>query len=141
MFPLMKPLSMLLGFAVAAIVAQDVPPFQEYRGVRLGADRADVVKKLGGPSRGGTPEVFVISQTQTVKVLFASANKVKGMTIEYVRDANPPTPKMILGEEITARPDGSTYKLVRYPKASCWVSYSSTAGDTPIITVTINKTD
>ena len=33
----------------------------------------------------------------------------------------------------------SKHKLVRYPKAGCWVSYSRTAGDTPIVTVTIQK--
>jgi hypothetical protein len=45
----------------------------------------------------------------------------------------------VFGSDFETKPDGSKYKLVRYPKAGYWVSYSKTAGDTPIITVTIQK--
>ncbi len=49
------------------------------------------------------------------------------------------TPQQVFGADVEAKPDGSKYKLVRYPKAGYWVSYSRTAGDTPIITVTIQQ--
>jgi hypothetical protein len=44
-----------------------------------------------------------------------------------------------MGDELEARPDGSLYKLVRYPKAGYWVSYSRTAGNSPIVSVTMQK--
>jgi hypothetical protein len=49
------------------------------------------------------------------------------------------TPQQVSGADIDTKPDGSKYRLVRYPKAGYWVSYSRTAGDTPIVTVTIQK--
>jgi hypothetical protein len=49
------------------------------------------------------------------------------------------TPQQVFGAEIDAKPDGSKYRLIRYPKAGYWVSYSRTAGDTPIITVTLQR--
>ena len=53
--------------------------------------------------------------------------------------ANAPTAKAVMGTDIEAKPDGSLYKLVRYPKAGYWVSYSRTAGDAPIVSVTMQK--
>ena len=50
-----------------------------------------------------------------------------------------PSPKDVLGTDADKKPDGSLYKLVRYPKAGYWVSYSRTAGDSPTITVTMQK--
>jgi hypothetical protein len=49
------------------------------------------------------------------------------------------TPQQVFGEDFETKPDGSKHKLVRYPKAGYWVSYSRTAGDTPIVTITIQK--
>ena len=34
---------------------------------------------------------------------------------------------------------GSAYKMVEYKRAGCWVSYSRTAGDAPIVTVSMKK--
>jgi hypothetical protein len=45
----------------------------------------------------------------------------------------------VFGEDIEAKADGSKSRLVRYPKAGFWVSYNRTAGDTPLVTVTIQK--
>jgi hypothetical protein len=49
------------------------------------------------------------------------------------------TPQQVFGADFETKPDGSKHKLVRYPKAGCWVSYSRTAGDTPIVSITIQK--
>jgi hypothetical protein len=45
----------------------------------------------------------------------------------------------VLGTELQAKPDGSMYQLNRYPEAGYWVSYNRTAGDKPIITITMQK--
>jgi hypothetical protein len=50
-----------------------------------------------------------------------------------------PTAKQVLGAELEAKPDGSIYRMVRYPKAGCWLSYNRTAGNSPLTTVTIQK--
>jgi hypothetical protein len=50
-----------------------------------------------------------------------------------------PTPRSIFGADVEAKPDGSIYKMVRYQKAGCWVSYNRTAGDAPLVSITIQK--
>jgi len=52
-----------------------------------------------------------------------------------------PTARDVLGTDAEAKADGSQYKLLRYPKAGYWVSYSRTAGSTPTTTVTLQKID
>ncbi len=39
-----------------------------------------------------------------------------------------------------AKPDGSAYKLVTYPRAGYWVAYSRTAGDEPLTIITMQRT-
>jgi len=51
-----------------------------------------------------------------------------------------PDPKNVVGE-LEIKTDGSAYKLVRYPKAGYWVSYSRTAGKDPTTTITMQKID
>ncbi|HKP72700.1 MAG TPA: hypothetical protein VJT82_07165, partial [Pyrinomonadaceae bacterium] len=53
--------------------------------------------------------------------------------------AKAPTAASVLGSDIEAKPDGSLYKMARYPKAGYWVSYSRTSGDSPLVSVTIQK--
>ena len=50
-----------------------------------------------------------------------------------------PASKAVLGTELPAGADGRMYRLVRYPKVGYWVSYSRTAGDSPLITVMMQK--
>ena len=52
-----------------------------------------------------------------------------------------PAAKDIVGSELDAKADGSAYKLVRYPKAGYWVSYSRTAGKDSTTTITMQKID
>jgi hypothetical protein len=66
--------------------------------------------------------------------------QVTAISVDFMNGAKEViTPQQVFGADIDAKPDGSKYRLVRYPKAGYWVSYSRTAGDTPIVTVTIQK--
>jgi hypothetical protein len=66
--------------------------------------------------------------------------QVTAISVDFMNGAKEIiSPQQVFGAEIEAKADGSKYRLVRYPKAGYWVSYSRTAGDTPIITVTIQK--
>lgn len=64
---------------------------------------------------------------------------MQAISINYVKDRSAPTAVTVLGEEVQAQTDGSVYKLVRYPEAGYWVAYSRTAGDSPLVTVTIQQ--
>ena len=50
-----------------------------------------------------------------------------------------PAPKSVFGSDVAPKADGSIYRMVRYPKAGYWVSYSRTAGADPMVTVTMQK--
>ena len=119
------------------------PVFLEYRGVKIGWLADEVRKKLGNPAnKGDEQDFYVFSEAkETCQVLYDKATKkVTAISIDFMNGASEIiTPQQVFGADVEAKPDGSKYKLVRYPKAGFWVSYSRTAGDSPIITVTIQQ--
>jgi len=108
------------------------PTFSDFKGVR---------KKLGSPrDKGDDQDFYVFNDTQAVQIFYDKTAKVSAISIDYMTGASGiPSPKDVLGTEADKKPDGSVYKLVRYPKAGFWVSYSRTAGDSPTTTVTMQK--
>ena len=120
----------------------DDPIFTEYRGVQIGWLADEVRKKLGDPaSKGDEQDYYMFGDKESAQFQYDKATKkVVAISVDFMNGANAIlTPQQVFGAEIEAKPDGSKWKLIRYPKAGCWVSYSRTAGDTPIITVTIQK--
>ncbi|HEX8127608.1 MAG TPA: hypothetical protein VF527_00675 [Pyrinomonadaceae bacterium] len=117
------------------------PAFQEYKGVRIGMSAEEARKKLGAPTdKGDTQDFYLVSDKESVQVMYDGAKKVSAIALIYMNaDDKALTPKAVIGDNIEARPDGSVYKLVRYPKAGYWVSYSRTAGSAPIVSVTMQK--
>jgi hypothetical protein len=120
----------------------DQPVFNDYRGVKIGWLADEVRKKLGSPAdKGDEQDFYVFGDKETAQVLYdKTTRKVTAISVDYMNGAHEVlTPQQVFGADIDAKPDGSKYRLVRYPKAGYWVSYSRTAGDNPIITVTIQK--
>ncbi len=125
-----------------SVAPEDSPVFQEYRGVKLGWVADDVRKKLGNPAnKGDEQDFYVFNDKEMAQVLYDKSTKeVTAISVDFMNGARDiPTPQQIFGTDFDGKPDGSKYKLVRYPKAGYWVSYNRTAGDTPVITVTITK--
>lgn len=148
--------AILLTFVVAissiAVVAQvnknraaavdDKPIFHDYRGVQIGLLADEVRKKLGEPAnKGDEQDIFLFGEKELAQILYdKTTRKVITISVDFSSGAaGVLTPQQVFGAEIEAKPDGSKYKLVRYPKAGYWLSYSKTAGDTPTISVTITK--
>jgi len=123
-----------------ALAPEEDPVFQEYRGVKIGWLADEVRKKLGNPAnKGDEQDFYVFGEKETAQVLY-DKGQVTAISIDFMNGAKEViTPQQVFGADVEAKPDGSKYKLVRYPKAGYWVSYSRTAGDTPIVTVTIQK--
>jgi len=119
------------------------PLYQEYRGVQLGMGAEEVRKKLGNPTdKGDEQDFFMLNDAESAQIFYDKTKKVMAISANFLRGAqNIPTPKSLFGEELAAKPDGSVYKMARYPKAGCWLSYSKTAGDSPLISVTLQKID
>ena len=146
------PLSLLLLLTVAALPAsaqkadddknaEEQPAFREYKGIKLGMAAAEVRKLLGNPAdKGDVQDLFTFGENETAQVFYDTSRNVSAISISYIGDVNKaPTAKVVLGSEAEAKPDGSLYKMIRYPKAGCWVSYFRTSGDSPMVTVAVQK--
>lgn len=127
--------------AAHASAEEESPLFHEYRGVQLGMTADDVRKKLGIPrDKGDEQDFFVFDETETAQIVYDKTQKVITISADFM---NPNTAvitaKQVFGAEIAPKPDGSIYKMVRYPKAGYWLSYNRTGGTSPLITVTLQK--
>ncbi|HEV2836162.1 MAG TPA: hypothetical protein VGW58_12630 [Pyrinomonadaceae bacterium] len=126
--------------AAAAAAAEESPIFHEYRGIQIGWVADDVRKKLGAPAdKGEEQDFYVFGEKETCQILYdKTTKKVTAISVDYMNGAaDVITPQQVFGSDFETKSDGSKHKLVRYPKAGYWVSYSRTAGETPIITVTM----
>jgi hypothetical protein len=120
----------------------DGPVFQEYRGIQIGWLADDVRKKLGAPAnKGDEQDYFVFGEKERAQIYYDKKTRmVTTISVDFNTDAPELiTPQQVFGADVETKADGSKHRLVRYPKAGFWVSYSRTAGDTPIITVTLQK--
>lgn len=124
----------------ASLAADEDPVFHEYRGVKIGWVADEVRKKLGNPAnKGEEQDFYMFGEKETAQFLY-DKGQVTAISVDFMNGAKEViTPQQVFGADFEAKPDGSKYKLVRYPKAGYWVSYSRTAGNTPIITVTIQR--
>lgn len=120
----------------------DKPVFIDYRGIQIGWVADEVRKKLGTPAdKGDEQDFYVFNEKETCQVLYdKTTKKVTAISVDFMNGATSViTPQQVFGSDVETKPDGSKYKIVRYPKAGYWVSYSRTAGDTPIVTITMQK--
>lgn len=117
------------------------PVYKHFMGVTLGMDADEVRAKLGHlKDKGERQDFFVFSESQSAQIVYDGHGKVTAISADYVnKDDETPSPESVLGETVQAKPDGSIYQLKRYPAAGYWVAYSRTAGDNPIVTVTMQK--
>jgi len=120
---------------------EENPVFQDYRGIKLGSLADEVRKKLGSPAnKSDEQDYFIFNENERAQVFYDKDHQVTAISVDFMTGAAQIiTPQQVFGADVEAKSDGSKSKLVRYPKAGCWVSYSRTAGDKPIISVTIQK--
>lgn len=121
----------------------ETPVFREYRGVQLGMTVEECRKKLGNPKdKGDEQDFYIFNEQETAQIVYDKAHKVSVLSVDFMAGASGvPTPKSVIGAEIEAKPDGSMYRMIRYTKAGYWVSYNRTGGNSPMITITIQKID
>lgn len=121
--------------------AKDSPLFHEYKGVKLGMSAEEARQKLGEPAnKSDEQDFYAFSENETAQLFYDKSQKVSALSITYIGEGSAvPTCETVIGAPIEARADGSKYLMKEYPKAGFWVSYSRTAGDSPIVTVTIKK--
>ena len=121
---------------------KEEPHFREYKGVRIGMNADEARKMLGTPTdKGDTQDFYAVNDNETAQVFYDAEKKVYALSIIYVGGgvASAPSAKAVLGAEVEAKPDGSMHRRVDFPKAGYWVAYSRTAGDSPLVTITMQK--
>jgi hypothetical protein len=112
----------------------------QFRGVKIGMATEDARKKLGSPREKSPEQDFYLFNDHEAVQIYYEKGAVSAIAIDYMNGANGiPSAKDVLGAEADAKADGSIHKVVRYPKAGYWVSYSRTAGNEPTITITMQK--
>ncbi|HEX8556897.1 MAG TPA: hypothetical protein VF668_02285 [Pyrinomonadaceae bacterium] len=127
------------GEAVAARPAPE-PLYREYRGVTLGMKAEEVRAKLGKPQeKGDDMDFFVLSGRERARVYYREGKATAVIATYIGGDAGAPAPAAVLGSEIEAKADGSMYQMSNYPQAGYWVAYSRTAGDAPMVIITMQK--
>ncbi|MBC8030348.1 MAG: hypothetical protein H7Z16_09570 [Pyrinomonadaceae bacterium] len=121
--------------------AEDPPAYHEYRGVQLGMTAADVRKKLGAPKvKSAEEDFYIFNETETAQVLYDKTEKVIAISADFMSaNAAAPSAKDVFGADIEAKSDGSIHKLVRFPKAGYWLSYSRTGGADFVVTIQLQK--
>ena len=128
------------GGASAADKAKEEPPFSAYKGVRIGMTADEARKLLGSPTdKDDKQDVYSFNENESCQVYYDATKKVSAVSITYFGGKTVPTAKAVLGGEADARQDGSVYKLIRFPKAGYWVSYTRTSGDSPMTIIAIQK--
>jgi hypothetical protein len=120
--------------------AANVPLFTDYRGVKIGMAADEVRGKLDQIKKGDRQDFLVLSEIESAQIYYDDKGHVNAISIDYFGDlSRAPTSDAVLGIALQAKPDGSMYQLNRYPEAGYWVSYNRTAGDKPIVTITVQK--
>jgi len=129
------------GSSFAQRPGPDNPLFSDFKGVRIGMPTDEARKKLGNPrDKGDDQDFYILNDNQAIQIFYDKAKTVTAISIDFMNGANPiPAAKDVVGSDPETKSDGSAYKMVRYPKAGYWVSYSRTAGNSPTITITMQK--
>lgn len=124
----------------SSTAASNVPVYADYRGIKIGMAADEVRSKVNGIKKGDGQDLLTFSEHESAQIYYDDKGKVTAISIDYFGDKNgAPAPEAVLGATIEAKPDGSMYQLNRYRDAGYWVSYNRTAGDKPIVTITMQK--
>lgn len=120
---------------------QSHKPMSDYRGVSLGMTADDVRLKLGQPKdKSDDMDMYIFGETESAQFYYDEAHVVKAMMITFTGDlTNAPTPKAVFGEDAEVKPDGSIFKMVRYPKAGYWISYNRSPAPDQVISLAFQK--
>lgn len=136
----------MLGFYAPAARAQNArdkselkPLYVDYKGVRIGMGAEEVRKKLGEPKDKSDAQDFYMFSDKESAQFYYDKGKVMAVSVNYLDLKAAPLPKIVLGVDVEPKADGAMYKLIRYPDAGYWVSYNRSAGDDPLITVTMQR--
>jgi hypothetical protein len=116
------------------------PKFSEYKGVRIGMSADEARQKLGkARAKDKTQDLYVFSDNESAQVFYDDKQLVYAISVDYTGKEAAPAPVDILGQDVTPKADGSIYQMQQYADAGYWVSYNRTAGNPPVVSVTMQR--
>lgn len=121
-----------------------MPLLKDYKGVTIGSTSEEVRDKLGKAKIDDDDGFYYrFDDSEIVQIRLDENKKVYLIAITYTADhKGAPSFADVLGSgpaTTESKPDGSMYKLVRYPTAGYWVAYSRSAGTEGSVSVTMQK--
>lgn len=115
------------------------PVYKDYRGVTIGMTADEARRKLDAPeTKEKTQDVIQVNDNEMVSLYYDKEGKVRVVSVIYT-GKNAPSDTAVLGETVAPDASGRVHKLKRYPQAGYRVAYSRSAGDSPTVTVTMQK--
>ena len=121
--------------------ANDNKNMVDFRGVAIGMTTDAVRGKLGNPKdKSDEMDLYVFSDKESAQFYYNAAKNVTAIMANFSGDLkDAPTPKAVLGEDAETKPDGSIFKMVRFPKAGYWISYNRTSPPDAIVNIAFQK--
>jgi hypothetical protein len=112
-----------------------------YRKITIGMKADEARKTLGDPKdKADDQDLFMFTDDELAQIYYDANHMITAISITYYKDlSKAPTAKDVLGEEAPPKPDGTVFKTVRFAKAGYSASYSRSAGDSPSVSITIQK--
>jgi len=116
------------------------PLYTEYRGVRLNMTAEQVKSQLGEPAMKVSDQYFyVFSDSETAQIFYDAAGKVRAVSADFLGGLGAPEYRLVVGQEVQVKADGSIYQVARYEGLGFWVSYNRSIGPVASVTVTIQR--
>lgn len=127
--------------AISALSQADRPPFASYKGVSIGIPIENARAILGNPKEiVEKQDFYLFSENESMQVFYEDGKTVTAIMVTFVGVIDTaPSAKDVFGEEVAANEDGSFFKMVRYPKAGFWISYSHAATADKMINIAMQK--
>lgn len=128
------------GAAAAAVKPEEKTGNKAFRGIVIGMKTDDLRKKLGTPKDASdTLDFYVFSDNESAQIVYDATHAVSAISFDFTGKSGAPAAKDVLGVDVDVSTDGSMYKMIRYPKSGYWISYNRTAGDTGMVSITMQK--
>ncbi|MGH9821463.1 MAG: hypothetical protein ACRD43_14960, partial [Pyrinomonadaceae bacterium] len=127
--------------AAVTPIPATTPIYSGYKGVKIGMTMEEARKLLGNPKeKSDAQDYFVFSDNESAQVVYDANHNVTIVSVTYMgKSSSRPTPLAVFGQDGETKPDGSISIMVRYPKDGISISYNKTAGDDPLVMVTVQK--
>ncbi len=127
--------------AISSLAQTERPQFSEYKGVSIGMPIENARAILGNPKEKVEKQDFYqFTENESVQIFYEDGQNVTAVMVTFIGVLDmAPTAKAVFGVDVAANEDGSFFKMVRYPKAGFWISYSHAATADKMINIAMQK--